>query len=279
LDNLRNWEQHRDYHALVSGIDSDVKLVMDKLDELGIAGDTVLIYTSDHGGMSGVDGVAYGQKRNPHDESARVPFLVRWPGMVPENIQLDTLFSSIDVFPTLANLAGLPRHLAAAGTPEASESLAYLETLPGEDLSNNILGLPGGPDPESVFLLHPSNMNNRGSRHEIIFRAVVTKEHTYAVTDEGEYALWDNSEDYQRTNLVRDEATLATRRQLWRLLDEWMDRTERRYLDNWFQNAVERELKAWNAEHGFGDNNTDRTVGKRAVFDLSVSKPGSLETR
>ena len=257
----------------MSGIDDDVKLVMDKLVELGIAGETILIYTSDHGGMSGVEGVAYGQKRNPHDESARVPFLIRWPGRIPENVALDTLFSSIDVFPTLANLAGLPRHLAAAETEEASESLAYLETLPGEDLSRNILGVPGGPEPESVFLMHPSNMNNRGSRHEIIFRATVTKEHSYAVTGDGEYALWDNSEDYQRTNRVRDEATLEIRRRLWRLLDDWMDKAERPYLDNWFANAAEREVKAWNKEHGFGNDNADRKVGKEATFDLTASKP------
>ena len=181
LDEFRNWEQHRDYHALVSGIDDDVKRVTDKLSELEIAADTIVVYTSDHGAMSGVDGVAYGQKRNPHDESARVPFLVRWPERIRANLELDTLFSSIDIFPTLASLASLPDHLRQAGDDEASRSLDYLESLPGYDLSPNLLGEPGGPDPESVFLMHPSNMNNRGSRHELIWRAIVTSDYTTTV--------------------------------------------------------------------------------------------------
>ena len=273
LDRTRDWVQHRDYHALVSGIDDDVKRVMDKLDELGIAEDTILIYTSDHGGMSGVDGVAYGQKRNPHDEAVRVPFLVRWPGRVPADTDLDVLFSSIDVFPTLANLAGLQDHLAKARTPEAEDSLAYLRSLTGNDLSRNIRGQPGGADPESVFLMHPSNMNNRGSRHEIVFRGIVTREHTYAVTEDGEYALWDNSEDYQRTNLAGDPGAVETRQRLWGLLQDWVRRVEEPFLGNWFAQAAEEEVKAWNKEHGFGDDNADREIGKSVVFDMDSSRP------
>ena len=40
-------------------MDDDLGLVMDRLDELGLAEDTILIYTSDHGGMTGIDGVGY----------------------------------------------------------------------------------------------------------------------------------------------------------------------------------------------------------------------------
>ena len=52
-----------------------------------------------------------------------------------------------------------------------------------------------------------------------------------------------------------------------------MDETERPFYDQWFANAAEREVKAWNREHGFGDDNADREVGKQALFDLSKSKP------
>jgi arylsulfatase A-like enzyme len=37
----------------------------------------------------------------------RVPFIVRWPGRVPEGVEVDTLFSTVDVYPTLAALAGV----------------------------------------------------------------------------------------------------------------------------------------------------------------------------
>ncbi|MEZ5392160.1 MAG: hypothetical protein R2724_04625 [Bryobacterales bacterium] len=52
-----------------------------------------------------------------------------------------------------------------------------------------------------------------------------------------------------------------------------MDRTERPYYDQWFANAAEHELKAWNREHGLGDDNVDREAGKAFVFDMAPSKP------
>ncbi len=279
LDQLRDWERHRDYHALVSNVDAEVGRVLRALDELGIADDTVLVYTSDHGAMSGVNGVAYGQKRHPNDESTRVPFLVRGPG-IPAGRALETLASTIDLFPTLAGLADVPSLLRAAGTAgsaDAAASLDYLESLPGADLSSLLRSDPGAPVPVSVFLMHPTNMNNRFSRPELVWRAIVTDRHTYAVTQEGEYALWDNAEPYQTTNLVADPETLPIRARLWDALDAWMDRAERPFIDTWFSRAPSRELRAWNAEHGLGEDVDvdvdDRIIGRDAVFDLTASKP------
>src|SRR5690606_17296614 len=112
-------------------------------------------------------------------ESSRVPFLIRWPGRVAAGARLETLASTIDVFPTLVGLTGIGPRLA--GT--ASE--AYVASLPGADLSAFLTGgAQGQPERAEVYLAHPSNMNNRGSRHEIIWRAIVTPDYTYAVTDQ-----------------------------------------------------------------------------------------------
>ena len=118
--------------------------------------------------MSGTDRIAYGQKRNPRDESTRVPFLIRWPGRITPGVELDTLFSTIDVFPTLVALTGVNDMLAARGTPKSAASLDYVRTLPGFDLSENILSELDSPEPTSVFLMHPSNMNNVSSVHQPI---------------------------------------------------------------------------------------------------------------
>lgn len=268
LDEIRDFEQHRDYHALISGVDDDLGFVMRRLDELGLAANTILVYTSDHGAMTGIDGVAYGQKRHPNDESTRVPFLVRWPGRVPEAVRLDILASTMDVFPTLVSLAGLREEL------EASPSADYLASLEGTDLSPFLLGdSDGTAPPQEIYLAHPSNMNNRGSRHEIIWRAIVTPEYTYAVTDQGEHRLWRTTDGYQQPNLLDDPAQAETRRKLWARLDRLLDRAERPYYDQWFANAAPKEVAAWNAEHGFGEDNPDREVGRGAVFDMSQSKP------
>jgi len=274
LDEVRDWESHRDYHALISGIDDDMGRIAGRLDELGLSRNTILIYTSDHGGMTGVNGIKnYGQKRNPHDVATRVPFLVRWPGKIPSGGELDTLFSTIDVFPTLVALTGVDEALAAAGTPEATASLEYVRSLTGLDLSKNILGELGGAEPDSVFLMHPTNMKNIGSGHQPIWRAVVTEEYTYAVTEDGEYALWDNAEEYQGNNLVNDPETLEIRSMMWNELRLWMDRAETAYADNWFEKSPVWEIQAWNREHGLGETNDDREIGRGYLFDLAASKP------
>ena len=184
---------------------------------------------------------------------------MRWPGNVPAGVEVESLFSTIDVYPTLAALVGIDDD--------------YVRTLTGVDLSPTMLGEAGGPEPSSVFLMHPSNMNNVGSVHQRIWRAVVTKDYTYAVTNDGELALWDNSKAYQDENLVDSPETLDTRKALWRELDAWMERAETPYLDNWFEASTSWEIQSWNREHGLGDENTDRDVGRAHVFDLSASKP------
>ena len=274
LDEVHHWESHRDYHALISGIDDDLGRIAKRLDELSLSQNTILIYTSDHGGMTGVNGIEnYGQKRNPHDESTRVPFLVRWPGKIPPGVELDTLFSTIDVFPTLVALTGVDDALAAEETPEATASLDYVRSLAGFDLSHNILGELGAAEPDSVFLMHPTNMNNIGSGYQPIWRAVVTDDYTYAVTEDGEYALWNNGEEHQANNRVNDPETLEIRLMLWSKLRSWMDEAETPYVDNWFEKAPVWEIQAWNREHGLGESSDDRETGRRNLFDLSASKP------
>ncbi len=264
LDETQDFNQHRDYHALISGVDDGLGRIRAKLDELGITNDTILVYTSDHGGMTGIDGVSYGQKRHPNDESSRVPFLIRWPGHISEGKRLETLASTIDVFPTLASLAGIEPQT------EAGE---YMAQLPGNDLSPFLLANTEAPsqEPQTVYLAHPSNMNNRGSRREIIWRAIVTPEYTYAVTDRAEHRLWANSDGLQADNLLDDPQHVETRRELWQQLDALLDRTERPFYKQWFANASDREVAAWNTEHGIKE--ADREAGMAALFDMGRSKP------
>ena len=102
---------------------------------------------------------------------------------------------------------------------------------------------------------------------------MVTKDYTYAVTGDGEYALWDNTQEYQARNLVNNPPTLEIRTKLWNELRSWIERAETPYIDNWFENSATSEIQAWNHVHGLGASNNDRESGKRNVFDLSASKP------
>ncbi|MHC4188891.1 MAG: sulfatase-like hydrolase/transferase [Planctomycetota bacterium] len=271
-DELQQFDDHQGYHAHVSDVDDEIGRILAKMTELGIANNTIFIYSSDHGGMSGVRRISYGQKRNPEDEATRLPFLVVWPGTISANVQLDVLFSTIDHFPTICGLANVANQLNRAGTPNALESLAYLNACPGLDFSKNILAQPGGPVPESIFIMHPSNMNN-GSPYQTVFRGVVTKDYTYALAPDTEYCLYDNTGQYQYPNLLGQAGYDAVRRSLWEKIRDWMKVAEEPFTDRWFAEMPVKWIKAWNKEHGFGVDNPDRKIGKQALFNIYNSKP------
>lgn len=54
-----------------------------------------------------------------------------------------------------------------------------------------------------------------------------------------------------------------------------METAETPFIDNWFAGAAAHEAKAWNRERGLGEDNDDRTIGKKDVFDITRSKPVS----
>ena len=82
----------------------------------------------------------------PWEESINVPFIVRWPSSIPEGKRLDTLFSTVDIAPTLLGLAGVP----------------VPDRMQGADLSDILRGKPGaGPGPASVFIMGGAGVDLR----------------------------------------------------------------------------------------------------------------------
>ncbi|MEM7387447.1 MAG: sulfatase-like hydrolase/transferase, partial [Verrucomicrobiota bacterium] len=99
------------YHACVSFIDAQVGLVLKALEDAGHGDDTIVLFTSDHGYHLG-DHFLWG-KVTLFDIGARVPFLVRVPGLTKGGTSSEAMVELIDIFPTLADLTGLqaPAHL------------------------------------------------------------------------------------------------------------------------------------------------------------------------
>ena len=106
---------HLDYLRHVKGVDDNVGRLLDVLDELGVAEDTVVVYSSDNGYFLGERGL--GDKRALYEEGIRIPFLVRYPRRFPKGATEDALVLNIDLAPTFIDLAGLP---AAPGMHGAS---------------------------------------------------------------------------------------------------------------------------------------------------------------
>ncbi|MEC9093257.1 MAG: sulfatase [Planctomycetota bacterium] len=99
------------YHACVSFIDAQFKLVLDALESSGQLEETVVIFTSDHGYHLG-DHFLWG-KVTLFDIGARVPLIVRAPGLTRGNTNSQAMVELIDLFPTVVELAGfnVPNHL------------------------------------------------------------------------------------------------------------------------------------------------------------------------
>ena len=92
-DRLRRAE--RGYYGSITGTDKEVARLLATLEETGQADNTIVIYTSDHGEMMGSHGRI--GKEAPFEESCRVPFLIRVPGVTRSGGVAHDLFASVDI--------------------------------------------------------------------------------------------------------------------------------------------------------------------------------------
>ena len=96
------------YWGQVSYIDWLVGRFLDRLDARGIADNTLVIFTSDHGDMQGWHGAMGKSIGAFYDEILRVPLLMRLPGAIKPGTEVDSLVSSVDMMPTILDYVGQP---------------------------------------------------------------------------------------------------------------------------------------------------------------------------
>lgn len=116
-DRLDGERRHK-FMAAVSCMDASVGRVLDRIDELGLRSDTIVIFVSDNGAGGGGDsGPLRGRKGQMFEGGVRVPFLMRWPGQIKPGTVSDEFLTALEVFPTLVNAAGaqLPDGVAVDG--------------------------------------------------------------------------------------------------------------------------------------------------------------------
>ncbi len=94
----------REYYAAIRGLDENFGRLLSYLEEAGLAEDTIVILSADHGDMMGSQGLM--GKNIWYEESIRIPFIVKGKGI--RQGRTDALLSSMDHMPTLLDLAGLP---------------------------------------------------------------------------------------------------------------------------------------------------------------------------
>ncbi|MHA7269582.1 sulfatase family protein [Arthrobacter sp. HLT1-20] len=143
------------YYAAISAIDAQVGRLMASLDTLGLAKDTLVIFTSDHGQQMGSHGLLY--KNVPFEESMRIPFVLQWPGRLDPAPTHGGL-SSVDIAPTILGLLGLGGRVPAQ--------------MQGRDISAALLAEKAGSPPQeapasALYFYYPrddEDVDRRGLR-------------------------------------------------------------------------------------------------------------------
>jgi arylsulfatase A len=127
-------EAHAAFAAMVTELDDYVGELLDKLKELGIENNTVVIFASDNGPHleAGADpdffdsnGILRGYKRDMYEGGIRTPMLVRWPGKVKEGSRSDLVSAFWDILPTFAEISG-------AEIPNVTDGISFVPELIGK---------------------------------------------------------------------------------------------------------------------------------------------------
>ncbi len=122
---LEDWKYQRymqDYLACVQSVDDNVGRVLDWLDANGMRENTLVIYTSDQGFFLGEHGLF--DKRFMYEESLRMPFVARWPGVIRAGSTARAIGINCDFAPTFLDAAGLP-------TPTDMQGRSFLPVWKG----------------------------------------------------------------------------------------------------------------------------------------------------
>ncbi|MBL8848824.1 MAG: sulfatase [Planctomycetaceae bacterium] len=126
------------YAAMIASVDESVGRILDLLDELQLSERTLVIYSSDNGGVGGYERIGIhadgptdnaplkGGKGTLYEGGHRVPYIFRWPGTIPAGGENATPIISVDLYPTLLEVAG-----AAAPEGQILDGTSYLSILRG----------------------------------------------------------------------------------------------------------------------------------------------------
>ena len=162
------------YYALTTHVDEQVGRLLDHLDAAGLAGNTLVVFSSDHGEFLGDHGRV--QKGPPgNDCIMRVPLAIRWPQGIPGGIRTDACVELVDLAPTFLDLAGIQ-------IPGAYQGMSLRPLLEGT-----------GEWPR-LYCFQEYHKEGNG------WQTIRNRRFTYARSTSGEEILWDRETDPHEFN-------------------------------------------------------------------------------
>jgi arylsulfatase A-like enzyme len=217
MDRARLQWIYRTYYAMVSMVDREVGGILDELERSGKAGNTIVVFASDHGDQLLEHGLV--GKNVFFEASIHVPFLVRWPGRAAPALRSE-LIETVDLVPTLLELCGLAvpdrvqgRSFAPllAGAPYNAREMVFAENSIPEVITGSSMEYAYAPGKGVAGIRHPDAKMVRTARWKI----------THYPGHGGE--LYDLKNDPGEThNLYSDPEISNTIRDLKAALLDWM---------------------------------------------------------
>lgn len=209
------------YAAMVRSLDDNVGKIMEAVDELGIADNTIIIFYSDNGGnmYDRVDGTTptsnaplRGGKATIYEGGIRVPAIVVWPGVVEPGTRSEALVQSEDLYPTVLGIAGASRN-----TDQPCDGMSMVPVLKGKDGTREAVYCYFPNSPAVPDWMPPSVCVRRGDWK--LIRAF------HDSTDQSHrYELYNLAEDIGEQNNLADEAPSRVR-ELDALIERFLEDT------------------------------------------------------
>jgi arylsulfatase A-like enzyme len=194
---------------MITHLDKRIGDIVQALEDRGIADDTIVVYTADHGISIGQHGLM--GKQNMYDHSVRIPFILRGGGL-PADRRIDALIQQIDIYPTLCELAGLT-------PPQAVDGISAAPLVRGEtDRHRDTVG---------AVYKDVQRMISDG-RWKLIRYTHSAKR---GVGTDVEQLFDTQTDPWETCNLAGLSAYRELQRQLSDRLDEWMRRYDDPLLD------------------------------------------------
>jgi arylsulfatase A len=178
-------EYKRAYKDMLESVDNSVGSIVEKIDQLGLRENTLIVVTSDNGAYSwvGSNGIYRGQKGDLFEGGHRVPGIFNWPGRIPKGFVSEEITTTMDLAPTFASLAGF----------SDSEKPAF----DGIDISSVLFDQASLP-PRTLFWRFNNSYTDSHAR-------AVRKGDWKFVLEEGQRHLFDLSKDpAERNNLASE---------------------------------------------------------------------------
>ncbi len=204
----------RGYYSHIAALNDSMESLLSAVEKSGLADDTVVVFTSDHGDMLSSQGLT--TKLYPWEESVRVPFLMRYPRRLGRSSRrFSAPLNAPDIMPTLLGLCGIP-------VPEGVQ---------GFDYSRELLGAKPRNAPDAAYLSLPVPIGQARHYGFAEYRGVRTATHTYVRSIHGPWLLYDNVADpFQMRNLCGRSGARSVQAELERKLDEFRGKLQDEFL-------------------------------------------------